>query len=56
MESKHFEEVREIEELFERKLRHEANGYLQLEQEGLEMKKAYENKIKQIKANNAIAI
>lgn len=38
MESKHYEEVKEIEELFERKLKQEGDGYLKLEQEGLEMK------------------
>ena len=56
MERKHYEEVKEIEELFERKLKQEGDGYLKLEQEGLEMKQAYESKIKQIKENNAVAI
>ena len=56
IERYHFEEVREIETLFEKKLRQEGDGYLQLEQEGLEMKQRYEKQITQIKEENERAI
>ena len=56
IEKYHYEEVKEIERLFEKKLRQEGDGYLQLEQEGLEMKQRFENQIKQIKQENQDAI
>ena len=56
IEKYHYEEVKEIEQLFEKKLRQEGDGYLQLEQEGLEMKQRYEKQIKQIKVENERAI
>ena len=56
IEKYHYEEVQEIEQLFEKKLRQEGDGYLQLEQEGLEMKQRYEKQIRQIKVENEKAI
>ena len=52
----HYEEVKEIERVFEKKLKQEGDGYLQLEQEGLEMKQRYEKQIQQIKLENEAAI
>ena len=52
----HYEEVKDIERLFEKKLKQEGDGYLQLEQEGLEMKQRYERQIDQIKQENKAAI
>ena len=52
IEKYHYEEVKEIERLFEKK----GDGYLQLEQEGLEMKQRYEKQIEQIKQENSAAI
>mmetsp|Transcript_14737 Transcript_14737/g.19979 ORF Transcript_14737/g.19979 Transcript_14737/m.19979 type:complete len:98 (-) Transcript_14737:898-1191(-) len=52
----HYEEVKEIERVFEKKLKQEGDGYLQLEQEGLEMKQRYEKQIEQIKQENSGAI
>ena len=45
IEKYHYKEVKEIERLFEKKLKQEGDGYLQLEQEGLEMKQRYEKQI-----------
>ena len=56
IEKYHYEEVKEIEKLFEKKLQQEGDGYLQLEQEGLEMKQRYEKQIDQIQAENMAAI
>jgi hypothetical protein len=56
IEKYHYEEVKEIEGLFEKKLEQEGDGYLQLEQEGLEMKQRYEKQIDQIKGENQEAI
>jgi len=38
MERYHYEEVKEIETLFEKKLKQEGDGFLQLEQQGIEEK------------------
>ena len=56
IEKYHYEEVKEIERIFEKKLKQEGDGYLQLEQEGLEMKQRYEKQIDQIKRENKEAI
>ena len=56
IEKYHYEEVKEIERLFEKKLKQEGDGYLQLEQEGLEMKQRYERQIEQIKTENQSAV
>ena len=42
--------------MFEKKLKQEGDGYLELEQQGLEMKQRYEKQIKQIKTENERAI
>lgn len=56
IEKYHYEEVKEIERLFEKKLKQEGDGYLQLEQEGLEMQQRYKKQIEQIKTENQGAI
>ena len=56
IEKYHYEEVKEIERLFEKKLKQEGDGYLQLEQEGLEMRQRYQRQIEQIKQENKEAI
>ena len=45
IEKYHYEEVKEIQILFEKKLKQEGDGYLQLEQEGLEMRQRYQKQI-----------
>jgi len=48
--------VKELEELYSKKLALEGDAYLRLEQRGLELKKAFEEKIKDIKLQNEKAI
>ena len=40
-EKYHFEEVKEVEDLFSKKLRQEGEAYLKMEQEGLELRQAF---------------
>ena len=49
MESNHLSAVEEIQEIYHKKLYAQGSDYLSLEQEKLEMKKHYENKIKELK-------
>ena len=46
----------ELEELYSKKLALEGDAYLKLEQEGLELKQAYEKRIADIKMSNEKAI
>jgi hypothetical protein len=48
--------VKELEELYSKKLALEGDAYLKLEQEGLELKQAYEKRIADIKMSNEKAI
>jgi hypothetical protein len=48
--------VKEIEQLFKKKLKHESEAFLQLEQEGLEMEQQFDKQIKAIKDKNEEAI
>jgi hypothetical protein len=48
--------VKEIEQLFKKKLKHEGEAFLQLEQEGLEMEQQFDKQIKAIKDKNEEAI
>ena len=50
LEKYHYEEVKELEDLFTKKLKQEGDAYLKMEQEGLELKKSYQHKIDDIKA------
>ena len=45
IEKYHYAEVKEIQDLFEEKLKKEGNSYLQLEQEGLEMRQRFQSQI-----------
>ena len=56
MEHYHYDEVKELEDLYSKKLAQEGNAYLKLEQQGLELKQAYEKRIDEIKATNERAI
>lgn len=56
MEHYHYEEVKELEELYSKKLALEGDAYLKLEQKGLELKQAYEKRIADIKKTNKLAI
>ncbi len=48
--------MKELEELYSKKLALEGDAYLKLEQEGLELKQAYEKRIADIKMSNEKAI
>ena len=48
--------MKEIEQLFKKKLKHESEAFLQLEQEGLEMEQQFDKQIKAIKDKNEEAI
>ena len=48
--------MKELEELYGKKLALEGDAYLKLEQEGLELKQAYEKRIADIKMSNEKAI
>lgn len=48
--------MKELEELYSKKLALEGDAYLKLEQEGLELKQAYEKRIADIKLSNEKAI
>ena len=41
IEKYHYAEVKEIQDLFETRLKKEGDGYLKLEQEGLEMRQRF---------------
>ena len=56
MEHYHYDEVKELEDLYSKKLAQEGDAYLKLEQQGLELKQAYEKRIAEIKATNERAI
>jgi len=56
LEHYHFDEVKELEDLYSNKLTLEGSAYLKLEQEGLELKQAYEKRIADIKLSNEKAI
>jgi len=45
MESNHLQAVEEIQDIYEKKLYAQGSDYLSLEQNKLEMKKYYENRI-----------
>lgn len=48
--------MKEIEQIFKRKLKHEGEAYLSLEQEGIEMEQAFDKQIQEIKDKNEEAI
>ena len=48
--------MKELEELYSKKLALEGDAYLKLEQEGLELKQAYEKRIADINMSNEKAI
>lgn len=56
LEHYHYEEVKELEDLYSKKLALEGDAYLRLEQEGLELKQAYEKRVANIKISNEKAI
>lgn len=56
LERYHYEEVKEVEDLFSKKLKSEGDAYLEMEQEGLELRQAYQKRIKEIKSQNEAAI
>jgi hypothetical protein len=56
IEKVQYEEVKEIEQLFKKKLKREGEAFLQLEQEGLEMEQQFDKQIKAIKEKNEEAI
>ena len=49
IEKVQYEEVKEIEQLFKKKLKHEGEAFLQLEQEGLEMEQQFDKQIKTLR-------
>lgn len=48
--------MKDIEQLFKKKLKQAGDAYLQLEQEGIEMEQQYDKEIKEIKDRNEEAI
>lgn len=50
LEKYHYEEVKEVEDLFSKKLKQEGDAYLKMEQEGLELRQAYQKRIAEIKS------
>lgn len=56
LEHYHYDEVKELEDLYSKKLAQEGDAYLKLEQQGLELKQAYERRIADIKSANEKAI
>ena len=56
MEMKHLQSVEELQTLYERKLYIENSNYLKLEQEKIEMKNFYEEKLDEMRRQNEEAI
>ena len=56
LEKYHYEEVKEVEDLFSKKLKQEGDAYLRMEQEGLELRQAFQKRIAEIKIQNERAI
>ena len=56
LEKYHYEEVKEVEDLFSKKLKQEGDAYLKMEQEGLELRQAFQKRIAEIKIQNERAI
>ena len=56
MESDHLKSVDELQKDYDKKLEAQATEYLKLEQEKLEMKKAYDRKLNMLQDENKSAI
>ena len=50
MENKHLEAVERLEDVYQKKIQIEESNLLKLEQEKLEMKKYYEQKIQELRS------